>query len=54
MSKHAWLIYVAFFALIGFAVWYTHSPSCLWALFLSPTLTWDSDDKKNDKDDRDI
>ena len=30
------LIYVAFFALIGFAIYFTGSGQCLWALLLGP------------------
>lgn len=30
------LIYLGFFALIGFATWYTNSAWCLWALLFAP------------------
>lgn len=32
------LIYLGFFALIGFAVWLTTSAWPLWALLLTPTI----------------
>lgn len=32
------IIYVGFFALIGFCVWYTKNPGCLWALVLTPSM----------------
>lgn len=32
------LAYIAFFSLIGFAVYYTKSASPLWALLLTPYL----------------
>lgn len=37
------LIYVAFFALIGFTVWYTHSAWPLLGLFLTPSMKWEED-----------
>jgi hypothetical protein len=33
------LIYIAFFALIGFALWLTKSPWVLWALLLTPNYS---------------
>jgi len=33
------LIYVAFFSLIGFAVYYTESGAPLWALLLTPSYS---------------
>ena len=32
------LIYLGFFALIGSAVYFTQSATCLWALLLTPSL----------------
>ena len=42
------LIYISFFALIGFAIYYTKSAKPLWALLLTPTYRSkdDEDDKK--------
>ena len=48
MNKYSWLIIVAFFILIGFAVWYTKEPACLWALLLTPTVTWNNDKDKSE------
>ena len=47
------IIYVAFFALIGFSVWVTKSPAPLWALLLTnmvPGLlsSFAEDDKKKE------
>jgi hypothetical protein len=33
------LIYIAFFGLIGFACYYTHSAAPLWALLLTPSTS---------------
>lgn len=33
------LIYIAFFALIGAAIWMTESATPLWALLLAPAIT---------------
>jgi hypothetical protein len=38
------LMYTSFFAVIGFAVWWTESAWCLWALLLTPSY------KESDKD----
>jgi len=32
------LIYIAFFSLIGVAIYLTNSANCLWALLLTPTF----------------
>ena len=39
------LIYIAFFSLIGAAVWFTGSAWCLWALVLTPSMTDRTDDE---------
>jgi len=40
------LIYIAFFSLIGFAVYFTNSATPLWGLLLTPTY-------KNTEDEQD-
>ena len=40
------LIYLGFFTLVGGAVYLTGSAWCLWALVLSPTLSFKSGDDK--------
>lgn len=42
------LIYIAFFSLIGFAVYYTQSGVPLWALLLTPNYSHKTD-AKDDK-----
>lgn len=39
------LIYMSFFALIGFAVLHTNSAAPLWALLLTPSITIKQDNK---------
>lgn len=39
------LIYVAFCALIGFAIWSTGTAWPLFALILTPSVTWKEGDK---------
>jgi len=36
------LIYLAFFGVIGFAIWWTKNANCLWALLLFPSLKMNS------------
>lgn len=43
------LIYVAFFGLVGFAVWLTSSATPLWALLLLPTIRF-SDSNENEEE----
>ncbi len=38
------LIYIAFFSLIGMAIYFTHSLWALWALLLTPTFSSKSDE----------
>lgn len=42
------IIYICFFGLIAFAVWYTHSAYCLWALLLLPSLKAKKDGENGD------
>ena len=43
------LIYIAFFGLIGVAVYYTHSALPLWALLLTPSYKDNSCNCNKDK-----
>lgn len=37
--KYLYTIFcLAYFGLIGFAIWYTSSAYCLWALILAPSI----------------
>jgi hypothetical protein len=38
------LIYLGFFALIGTATYITNNGNCLWALLLTPSLTYKQED----------
>lgn len=42
------LVYISFFALIGFAVYYTESGAPLWALLLIPSISIKSKKDKTD------
>jgi hypothetical protein len=45
------LIYIAFFALIGAAVWFTKSAMPLWALLLTPSFKYkDENTNKGEKE----
>lgn len=35
------LVYLGFFALVGFAVYFTNNVHCLWALLLTPSYKSD-------------
>jgi hypothetical protein len=48
MKKNLWIIFVAFFALIGFAIYFTQSAWCLWALMFTPSISWGQDEDKTD------
>ena len=39
-------IYIAFFALIAGAIYFTKNANCLWALLLMPSYSTKSDDKE--------
>jgi len=39
------LIYIAFFSVIGFAVWWTKSAMPLWALLLMPSTSSNKEDE---------
>lgn len=44
------LIYIAFFALIGGACWFSNSAMPLWALLLAPSITTSSNRKHDSED----
>lgn len=44
------IVYVAFFGLIGFAVYFTNSASPLWALLLTPSIKTSSEKTEQNKD----
>ena len=44
------LIYVAFFGLIGWAVYLTNSATPLWALLLTPSLSTENKENKEDNE----
>ena len=50
MKLDGWIVmvYMAFFGVIAFAIWYTKSPNCLWALLLFPSLKVSGDCKCGD------
>jgi len=48
MEKNVWIVFVAYFALIGFAVYYTHNQWCLLALLISPTFSSNNEENKKD------
>jgi hypothetical protein len=50
MDKNYWVVYVAFFGLIAFAVYWTHSLVPLFALLLTPTYESKNNDKNDEKE----
>ena len=48
MDKNYWIVYVAFFGLIGCAVYWTHSLMPLFALLLTPTYESKDNNKKDE------
>ena len=43
---------IAFLALIGFCVWFTHEPQCLWALLLYPVVYFRTPSSESNKDNK--